>query len=231
MTSRWCAVCSTRHEPGVDCPGELQATGPERHGWRVNAETPLGIEAYGVLIAPSYDVWRARIMTYPNVLWSVPGQQTTIKFVGATPQEAERQAIDFVRAHCTGRGFVMRAEVSEALPGRIEVERTPSGIVRPSGAPAVRKIRFLPVRFGVVGATEPGGTGNMSESGLFIITNFPLDNSTQLRMLLNPEVDDMPLRGTVRWMCKTPHVGRSPGMGIQLMAPPEHYVDYVRELS
>jgi hypothetical protein len=170
-------------------------------------------------------------MTYPNVLWSVPGQPATIKFVGATPREAENQAIDFVRVHCTVRGYVMREEVSEALPGRIELERTPGGIIRPHETPAIRKIRFLPVRFGVVGATEPGGTGNLSETGLFVITSFPLDNSTRLEMLLNADVVIVPLRGTVRWMCKAPHVGRSPGMGVQLMAPPEQYLDFVRSLS
>ena len=231
MSTSWCAICSTRHGPGGECPGDLGATGPERHGWRVNVETPHGIEAYGVLIAPSHEVWRARIMTYPNVLWSAPGQQATIKFVGATPREAERQAIDFVRAHCVSRGFVMRTEVSEVRPGRIDSERGGRAVVQPAERPALRKIRFLPVRFGVIGATEPGGTGNLSETGLFIITCFPLDSQSQLEMLLNLEVADVPLQGTVRWMCKTPHVGRSPGMGIQLSTPPEHYVDYVRTLD
>jgi len=53
--------------------GDLRATGDERHGWRVAVETPHGIEAYGVLVAPTHERWRARILTFPNVL--VTGHQ------------------------------------------------------------------------------------------------------------------------------------------------------------
>ena len=54
MSQTWCPICSTRHQPGrQDCPGEVAATEPERHGWKVNVETPQGLEAYGVLVAPA----------------------------------------------------------------------------------------------------------------------------------------------------------------------------------
>ena len=82
--SEWCEICCTTHLPSHRCPGDLQATEDERHGWRVNVETPQGIEGYGVLVAPTSGPWRARILTYPNILWLVPGGRATIKFVGDT---------------------------------------------------------------------------------------------------------------------------------------------------
>ena len=47
----WCRVCGCRHSPSSHCRGELQATGVEFPGWKVNVETPRGILAIGVLIA------------------------------------------------------------------------------------------------------------------------------------------------------------------------------------
>ena len=66
----FCRVCGTEHQGPASCPGELPATGVERPGWRVQVETPFGHEAIGVLLAPSHEQWRARIVTYPNVLWT-----------------------------------------------------------------------------------------------------------------------------------------------------------------
>src|SRR6267143_1834934 len=96
VSHTFCCVCGTEHSGPASCPGELRATGAEKHGWRVNVETPFGHEAIGVLLAPSHDVWRARILTYPNVLWAAPGGRGAIKFVGDTPAEAEERAIKFV---------------------------------------------------------------------------------------------------------------------------------------
>jgi hypothetical protein len=230
MALEWCRLCCTRHAIDQVCPGELQATTPERHAWRVNVETPRGVEAYGVLIAEAADVWRARILTYPNILWGVPGGGGTIKFVGATPQDAEQQAVQFIRAHCASRDFRMQHDVVRATPGRIDADSALPIAVDLAGEPAVRKIRFLPLRFGVVGATEPGGTANLSETGLFVITGVPIDAGSQLKMLLGLECSSIPLHGEVRWMCNRPHVGRSPGMGVQLISPPPTYLSFVRSL-
>ena len=62
MALTWCAVCSSGHSLQEQCPGELPATGPERHGWRVNAETPRGIVAHGVMIVPSVE----RVQSVPG---------------------------------------------------------------------------------------------------------------------------------------------------------------------
>jgi hypothetical protein len=229
MSYEWCPVCCTRHQSKKDCPGELPATGPERHGWRVNFQTRRGIDACGVLIAPSAGLWRARILTYPNVLWTVPGGQGTLKFVGRSAREVEQQAIAFLREHIRARGYTMRDEVSHAEPGEFEPEA--GAIARPAGPPAVRKVRFLPIRYGLRQVTEIAGTGNLSESGLFIISNSPEDAGIWLNMMLDIGGDEIGLQGLVRWMNKRHKLGRSPGMGVQIDAPPPSYLDYIRELT
>jgi len=227
MTDSWCTVCCTRHGTTGECPGELLASGPERHGWRVNVETPQGLEAYGVLVAESRDVWRARIMTYPNVLWLVPGGMGTVKFIGATPQDAEGEAIAFIRRHCGTKGYRMHERAAPPAPGRILVEGHP---LSPSHHPAIRVIRFLPVRFGVAGPSEVGGTGNLSINGLFVITKMPVVTGTELQMMLGTTDRTLNLEGLVRWAREQHHVGRSPGMGIQVKSPSRSYREYVRSL-
>ena len=64
---------------------------------------PRDIEVYGALVAPAGRLWRARILTYPNTLWAIPGDGGPMKFVGGTPQAAERQAIAFIEEHCAKR--------------------------------------------------------------------------------------------------------------------------------
>ena len=226
MGPAWCSTCCTSHALDKLCPGELPATGPERHGWRVNVDTPSGIEAYGVLVAESHDVWRARILTYPNVLWLVPGGHGSLKFVGDTAQEAERKASGFVREFCRKRRYRVRHEVA--------IVNT-DGVIHGSSTvhekqAAMRKIRFIPVRFGVARASELGGTGNLSETGLFVITDSPVDIGAMVSLSLMLEHDAIPLRGEVRWAMKHHHAGRAPGMGIRLEAPPDPYLQYVRTL-
>jgi hypothetical protein len=208
----------------------LPATGPEHQGWRVNVQTPGGIEACGVLIAPSDGLWRARILTFPNVLWTVPGGEATLKFVGSSAAAAERQAIAFIREHVRNRGYAMRDEVVAGGISDFELSRIVDGMVRPDGPPATRRIRFLPVRYGLTQITEKGGTGNLSETGLFIITNSPEDQGTWLNMMIELDGDSVGLRGLVRWMNRRHRAGRSPGMGIQLEEPPPSYLDYLRTL-
>src|SRR5260221_8463718 len=104
----FCRVCGTEHQGPASCPGELPATGVERPGWRVQVETPFGHEAIGVLLAPSHEQWRARIVTYPNVLWTAPGGRGTLKFVGDTPEQAEARAIQFVEQHVRAKRYLRR---------------------------------------------------------------------------------------------------------------------------
>ncbi len=228
MVDKWCAVCCTTHVKAARCPGELLTDNRERHGWRVNVETPQGIEAFGVLVAKTTSgVWRARILTYPNVLWVLPGGTGTIKFAAKSPIEVERQAIDFIRAHCREEGYTLRNEAALATPDKLNVEE--AAPARPG--PSTRVIRFLPIRFGVANPSEIGGTGNLSAMGLFVITNHPMEVNTRLSMLLDLAKNRLTLTGDVRWMNSSPRVGRSPGMGVLLHCPPEHYAEYVRNLD
>ena len=71
------------------------------HGWRVLVHTGARTEVYGVLVGPAArGLWRARVLTYPRMLWSIPGGRGTIKFVGATPQDSERNAVEFILGFC-----------------------------------------------------------------------------------------------------------------------------------
>ncbi len=228
MVTKWCSVCCTTHDRNNQCPGELVTQNPERHGWRVNVETPQGIEAYGVLVAKTNcGLWRARIMTYPNVLWAMPGGEGAIKFAADSPIAAERQAIEYIRTHCREHGFALRNDVALSTPDKLSDDE--AAYAQPVSA--TRVIRFLPIRFGVVNPTEVGGTGNLSETGLFVITNHPLEVNTRLRLLLDLTNKPLTLTGDVRWMNSQPRVGRSPGMGVLLHAPPEPYAEYVRTLG
>jgi hypothetical protein len=231
MSDGWCPVCHSRHRIKKDCPGELLATGPERPGWRVNIQTPAGIEACGVLVAEADGLWRARILTYPNVLWTVPGGCGTMKFVGRSARDAERRAVTYLRRHIQERGYTMRDEVVLRGPAALDPESGPGALAPPPGSPAERKIRFLPIRFGVARVTEIAGTGNLSSTGLFIITNSPESGGTWLNMMLDVDGDPLGLRGLVRWMNRQHRAGRSPGMGVQLETPPPSYLDYVRSLT
>ena len=227
MVLAWCATCGSDHADPSDCPGDLRATGPERHGWRVAVETPHGIEAYGVLVAPSQDAWRARVVTYPNVLWTIPGGTRTLKFVGSTPQEAEARAVAFVDGHIKARGYLRRHALDSPTVGRIRAEARALA----AAAPALRKLRAIPVRFGAGPMLIAAMTGNLSESGMFVTTLAPLETGEALRVLVDLDVGPVGLKGEVVWHRDRIVLGRPAGMGVQLLAPPETYREFVRELT
>ena len=222
----WCPTCGSDHDVPSECPGDLRATGPERHGWRIAVETPHGIEAYGVLVAPSRDVWRARIVTYPNVLWTIPGGTRTLKFVGNSPQDAEARAVAFVDGHVKARGYVRRDALDSPTAGRIKAEARALAAV----SPALRKMLQIPVRFGAGPTLFAAMTGNLSESGMFVTTMAPLDLGDAMRVVVDLDTGPVGLKGEVVWRRDRFVMGRPVGMGIHLLAPPESYRIYVREL-
>jgi hypothetical protein len=227
----WCMTCCTRHTIEEPCPGELTATGPERHGWRVNVETPWGMEAYGVLVGPSYELWRSRIITIPNVLWLAPGSRGSMKFVGVTSEIAEDNATNYIKYHCRSRGLQMRTDLTELHTSMIGGQDGAPDLLGNSQPPAIRKIRFLQVGFGVSQVTESGGTGNLSETGIYIITDCPMEEGTALNVNLDIGNQRVNLQGSVVWMRRQPHTGRTAGMGVYLQAPPQAYLNYVRSLA
>jgi hypothetical protein len=162
-------------------------------------------------------------VTFPNVLWVAPGLTVSMKFFGRTGQDAMQRAIEFVRRHSIERGHKMRGD-------RL-VEPPPGTVGRGLSQPAPRKVRFIPLRFGVVRPSEAGGTGNLSESGLYIITPTPLAPGASLTMAIHLEPRrTVALDGRVVWTTREPKLGIPPGMGIRLATPPPGYVDYVRRL-
>jgi len=206
----------------------LRATGPERHGWRVAVETPYGLEAYGVLVAPSFDLWRARVITYPNILWTVPGGAVTLKFTGATAQDAESRAVAFIEGHIKAREFVRHdsPDAPSVALFRAEAEAK----AKAAAGPALRKVRAIPIRFGNGPTMFAAMTGNLSESGLFVMTLAPFDRGTGLRVTIDLENGPVGLKGEVVWKRDKLVLGRPLGMGVQLIAAPESYREFVVEL-
>ncbi len=224
----WCPLCGTAHGTGVACPRQLGATGPETIAWRVAVETPRGARGYGVLLAEAGRRWRARIVTFPNTLWMVPGGGETIKFLAKRKDDALRQAIDFARSHCVDRGYLMRDEL-QCLDAPHRRTAARDGSALPPRAP--RYQRRLPVRFGRSRPTLLGTTENLSETGLFVVTSMPLAEGELLGLSLELEHCKVPLRAEVAWSRGTRQPGRATGMGLALVEPPPVYVDYVRCLA
>lgn len=222
---RWCGTCGTAHEGPSTCPGSLRATGAERPAWRVSVETPFGHEAIGVLLAPSHDVWRARIITYPNVLWTLPGGNGTIKFVGDTREEAEARAIAFVEEHVRAKRYVRRDGL-ELVGGADGATRAPAPIF----ASAPRKRSCLPLRWGPVRASVRGVTVNVSADGMFIGAVTPESLGKSLLIHLDLDGHTVPMNGFVMWSRRRSEPGRPLGMGIRLSEPPRLYQSFVSSL-
>lgn len=184
-----------------------------------------------MLLAPSWQLWRARILTYPSKLWAIPGGGGPMRFLGHTPVEAEHEAAEFIRAHCRSRGYHIREEVSPPAPATAVLSGDRLHLPTPQGPPAERKENFVWVRFGLAGPSESGKTGNLSETGLFVITDSPVDKGQWLDLWLEVEDDSISMQGEVRWARWSHDTGRAPGMGIQLEAPPPSYLEYVRRIG
>jgi hypothetical protein len=227
----WCAVCCTSHGQKDSCPGKLLATGPERHAWRVAVETPHGMESFGVLVAPAGSLWRARILTYPDALWVIPGGAGTMKFLGTRPREAEKQAITTIELVCQQRGFKKHEVMPAVETARIDPERVPE----PRGAVATppvsaRKVLSAIVHFGHTKASQEATTSNVSERGMFVSTGAPLDPGAAIRLRVILDAFTVPLRGVVVWSRSRPEPGRPAGMGVRIFLPSNLYTDYVVKL-
>jgi len=227
---KWCPICGTSHDAPRDCPGDLRATGSERPGWRVHVETPFGHEAIGVLLAPSHDIWRARIVTFPNVLWTLPGGRGTMKFVGETPEDAERNAVAYIEQHVRAKRYVRRDALEPvAMPSK--PKNAPGEFVpRALKATSPRKQRALPVRFGSERAATRGVTVNLSSDGMFVGAPSPLEAGRVLFIHLDVSGHTLPLRGFVMWSRPHGQQGRPTGMGIRLTDPPPFYRSFVAAL-
>ncbi len=226
MSLPWCTICGTEHTRGQRCPGVLVASGPEAPAWRVTVETPRGMQGYAVMVAAVGERWRARILTYPNVMWTVPGGGSSMKFVGRTLDEAQQKAIAFIRLHCGERSYLLHDDL-EPVSDTVFKER----VGRSQEILEPRYERNLHLRFGYSRPTMAATTLNISESGMFVSTPRPLAEGVLAGLLLELEYGKVPLRGSVIWKRTRPQLGRLPGMGLSLIRPPSMYVRYVQALG
>jgi hypothetical protein len=192
----------------------------------VVVETPFGNEAIGVLLAPSHDVWRARIVTYPNILWTIPGGRGTIKFVGETRADAERRAVEFVSQHVQVKRYLRRDGLAPAAGPKPRPAIPPAALLATSN----RKPTCLPVRFGIDRAATRGTTVNLSDEGMFIGAVDPTDGGRAIHIHLEVNGHTLPMRGLVMWSRRRHEPGRPLGMGIRLSQPPPVYQSLVAML-
>lgn len=235
MLDDWCPTCQTRHEGKVPCPGPLVPTGPARDGWRVTVKTNRGPESYGVQVAPVDRTWLAWILTYPDSCWLYPGTGESLKFVGESPQEAEERAIEHIREHVRRKRYTPAEPPALAKPGSMERVRSASieQLSSPDagGPPARRKLCSLPVRFGHNTHSRIANVENVSERGMFVNTDDPLELGSVIRLKVEMDSRSIPLRGVVVWSRTVKEEGRPNGMGVRLNRPPALYISYVRLLG
>jgi hypothetical protein len=166
------------------------------------------------------------VLTYPRIFWLVPGGHCTLKFIGRTPEEVERKAVAFIRAHCHERGYTMRDEITVVDSPRTRAKRP---LRAEQQHPRFQRV--LPVRFGENRPVMPGVTADLSEGGLFVACEQPADREMNVGILLHLEHCTVPLRGAVMWVRRVPRDGRPVGMGLRLFNPPGIYLSYVRALG
>ena len=170
------------------------------------------------------------VRRHPNVLWTVPGGRSSLKFVGATPQEAEASALSFIAGHDGARPAERLRSVSSPRPQ--PAPRAPALPAIPAAACASRRkrVRFA-VRFGQARAAVLGTTANVSPDGMFIATPAPPEPGTPLRVHVEAHGGTVELRGIVMWRRTTSDRGRPPGMGVKLLYPPPVWEGLVASLE
>jgi len=226
-----CAGCCSFHAAEAACPGEPEATGPEKRTWRVLVDTPSSVEAYSVLIAACGELSRARILTEPNILWLAPGLERTLKFYGSSVELAEKKAVEFVDRHCVARGYLRRdglepVDIATSAPERERAAPGPS--VHREVPPRKPHVAF--VRYGPTHPIAPGQTVNVSASGMFVGTAWPLAPGMPVNIRMESSPRLLTLSGEVVWNRLVPEPGRPLGMGIKLVDPPPRYKAFVRSL-
>ena len=225
----WCRTCGTRHAVSM-CSRDYSSTGTERHGWRVLIEGKEYPEVYGVLIAPWGHLWRARILTYPNVVWMIPGGGTTMKFLGMSAAQAEAEAVQFIQDFCKTRGVKISRRLPNLDPGPVDHEENEQTKADAAAQAARRRLRHVPLWWGKNSADEPGLSEDLSESGLFLISGKLQPKGSKLKLRIRVADTMVELTGTVAWTRDLASNGRRIGMGIELKSPPQAYKEFVRGL-
>ena len=203
-------------------------------GYTRTVITPQGRETFQVLLANEDGRWVARIVTLPNRIWVEPGGRVALKFFGNSREQAESAAAGFIESERVSRGIRAAAP---AEPGAVTVRpriafAPRDGRARPDAGPAApRLLRRLLLRFGGERPELPGVTANLSESGLFIVTDQPRPIGTGVKIDLRFERNPIFLGGEVVWISPERRAGRSVGFGVKLVRRPEEYLEQLRALG
>ena len=198
---------------------------PGTPGRSVTVFTRWGRETYQVWLDEKPPGWMARIVTLPDRIWALPGGREVLKLYGSTSEEAEAAAMRFIEAEClqTGRRI--------ASPWQSEAFRDAGKRAgMQDGSPAPRMARRLLVRFGSEQPERPGVTANLSETGMFIVTDRPAPVGAPVRIDLRFPECQLALDGLVIWAREKRDEGRSLGFGVRLTNRPPEYLHRVRSL-
>src|SRR5262245_16915897 len=128
--------------------------------------TPWGTETYQVWLEETARGWVARIVTLPNRVWASQSGKEAVKFHGATIDEAEAAALQFINDErvLNGRRLAShRLGAPTGLPSQAEPDEAQYH--------APRLPRRFPLLFGPTAPILPGLTANLSETGIFVITD------------------------------------------------------------
>ncbi len=190
--------------------------------------TPFGRETYRILLSQDGATWIARIVTLPNRLWAHPNGREALKFLANTAEDAERAAVEAMEAECarSGRRLAPSSAFAPSLVlGTDEPEAAPSLV-----PPAVRRPRRLLVRYGESTPDHAAVTANLSETGIFIISDRPERTGARLRIDLRFPEGPVQLGGIVVWTRAEKEDSRSVGFGVCLTERPPEYLVRVRSL-
>ena len=215
----WCHVCGTAHTGPDPCPGALQLTGEGETVWQSRFETSGGEMTFLISRTAWSHRWCARIFTYPDIRWSIPGGGAAIKFLSEGPEECKDAAIRYLTGFCERKGYI-----------KLDQRRAPDG--EPAGGYPVRVDSGIPLIWGTGYPSNPGASLNVSTTGMFVATALPPEPGTMIRIRLNLGALSLPLRGRVTWKREAPDPGRrlEAGMGIHLLSPPSIYKGYIQQL-
>lgn len=191
-----------------------------KRGYSTTVVTPWGHEIYQVWLTKSEENWVARIVTLPNRMWAQPGGREAVKFEAATEKEAETAAIHFIEQECIRTRRRMAPPATGQADHRIEYAAPKPAQPRP----APRFPHRLLVRFGTMSPERPGVTANISESGMFIITDQPAPVGAHVLIDVRLPEGPVVLGGQVVWARTRKEADRSLGFGVRLVERAREYV-------
>ncbi|GBE05206.1 MAG TPA: hypothetical protein ENH31_08760 [Nitrospirae bacterium] len=97
---------------------------------------------------------------------------------------------------------------------------------------STRTIKRLEITFSARGITYKGITSNLSREGIFIRTvkGLPPGITIDVELYL-PSGETLKLQAVVKRTIKTPFQSIKNGMGIEIINPPQKYLEYVDSLQ